>query len=869
MDILDLSGEWMYATDKLGVLKKPPKFKNSGFLLPGSTCDNSIGTPPKKYSKMTEESVKCLRERFEYIGVLWLKRKIFVPPSFAGKAVSLFLERVNISSSLWIDDTKIDREIIELSTPHKYDLTDKLSVGLHTITLRIDNRNLLNIHTMASGYSNDTQGFWCGIIGKIELRARSKTRIDSMQIFSCETGIDIKAAITSKCFAPNDREAVNVTLTPIDPFGNELESIEYPITLYSSRQTVHLHYEFKDKICLWDEHNPNIYTLRATLLYESKFEDEFCAKFGMRKIQAKKNELFINGMPLRLRGTLDCAIYPKTGYPPMDIKTWQKTFKTIKEYGFNHVRFHAWCPPDAAFTAADREGLYILAEMPLWLNYDVCPLETGSDPIHKTYFLNEALNISECFGNHPSFIMFSNGNELLGDFEMLENITTQVKAIDNRRLYTLTSNFDRPVTPADDFFCAVQANGHRIRIQVFHDIVSEHSRLSYDEAVENMPIPLVSFEVGQHCVYPDVDSISDYDGNMIPINFEIIAQSMEEHGIRHKLKDYVHASGKFAALLYKEDIECQLRTKKLGGFQILGLSDYTGQNTATIGMLDVFWKSKGILYGRDFKKFCNDKVPLLKTERIFYNTEMFCADLDLYGSDETDIEFRLNMYNNNTLIHSVSTRSRSISFPLDFIKEPSMITVTLSVCGYENSWTAFVYPQSSESCSVPIITGSSRLLKKIIENGGKAIVTGHRLKKPTKNQFKPVFWSPAFFKTDRSCGFMFDDTHPVFGLFPTAESADFQWKHPIDNSVSMDISEFPDNFKTIVESVPNFFENIPRSVMFEAHIGKAQILFCGFDLEKENKCIQQLKNSIFNYINSDKFNPAQKLDENLFLNMFK
>ena len=41
-------------------------------------------------------------------------------------------------------------------------------------TLKIDNRNLLNLDTMASGYSVDTQGYWNGVIGRIELQYEEK-----------------------------------------------------------------------------------------------------------------------------------------------------------------------------------------------------------------------------------------------------------------------------------------------------------------------------------------------------------------------------------------------------------------------------------------------------------------------------------------------------------------------------------------------------------------------------------------------------------------------------------------------------------------------------------------------------------------------
>ncbi len=127
------------------------------------------------------------------------------------------------------------------------------------------------------------------------------------------------------------------------------------------------------------------------------------------------------------------------------------------------------------------------------LNRDVHVPEVGDDPAHRSYFLQEALNISHTYGNHPSFLFFSNGNENLGDFSLLEEITTAVKAIDPRRLYTLTSNFDHPLLPCEDYLCAFRAAGHPVRIQHCQDRAAENTALDYADAVADTPVPVISF----------------------------------------------------------------------------------------------------------------------------------------------------------------------------------------------------------------------------------------------------------------------------------------------------------------------------------------------------------------------------------------
>jgi beta-galactosidase/beta-glucuronidase len=72
----------------------------------------------------------------------------------------------------------------------------------------------------------------------------------------------------------------------------------------------------------------------------------------------------VNGRTAFLRGKNDCALFPITGYAPMDKAFWVKFLGVGRDYGINHYRFHSWCPPEAAFAAADELGIYFQVELP-------------------------------------------------------------------------------------------------------------------------------------------------------------------------------------------------------------------------------------------------------------------------------------------------------------------------------------------------------------------------------------------------------------------------------------------------------------------------------------------------------------------------
>lgn len=853
MEILDLSGVWRYQTDEEDTCQfGGERFPDSSFMLPGSACDNHVGKRQAYYERFSREAVRAPRERYEYIAPLWLQREIEIPEELEGKSVRLFLERVNIASELWFDDVKIARQNIELSAPHIYNLTGKITVGLHRITLRIDNRNLLNIGDMASGYSVDTQGYWNGIIGRIELQYEDIYHIEDVQVYPGDKGIDIRLVTTSDIDTPSTYKEASVELYATAPDGEMMTRQKFAIKLYHTREVSHLRYEM-NKIRWWSEFQPMLYTLHIKYMCDDRV-DEKTVRFGMRTIRTEGRRILLNNRQISLRGTTECAIDPLTGYPPMDAGTWRKRFQIIQSYGLNHVRFHAWCPPESAFTAADELGIYLSVEMPLWLNHDISDIEAGDDPVHRQYFMQEALTISRTYGNHPSFLMFSNGNENMGDFALLEDITTCVKAYDSRRIYTLTSNFDHTIMPCEDYLCAFEAGGRRVRIQVFHDEIASGTWLNYADAVENVSVPVVSFEVGQYCVYPDVDLIERYSGNMLPVNFDVIRKRMIEKGVYHRRLDYIRASGSLAVKLYKEDIEAALRTRDLGGFELLSLCDYTGQSTATVGLLNVFYENKGFIAPEQFRQFCGDVVPLFQAKRIYTNDELLEAELALYDFGAvriTDPEYNVVIRDNNGVFYQCATKDTKLCVSLAPIKHPTQLTVTVAVGEYRNEWRIFVFMASSdEDC---VSSGKVRYIRtpaqldEIRETGGRAIVTGECFEQPVKGSFIPVFWSPVHFPTKRACGAIIDEKHSVFRDFPTERYPDYQWKRLLENSVWMDVSAFHGCEDRIVEIVPNFVDNTQYSPLFEVKTGKAQLLYCGFDLDGDYPEARQLRRSIENY----------------------
>jgi len=894
MQVIDLSGKWKcYSAD--GSV-------NTFVNLPGSSCEAGIGKKQEYYNEYSREAVRAPKERYEYIGELIYEREFDIPAEYEGKDIYLYFERINIASKAMLDGIALGRGVIALSTPHIYRLSDRYPLGRklvkqgeflfpslaghHTLQLHIDNSDLLNIGDMASGYSIDTQGYWNGAIGKLELRIDEPCNIEQVQVFPDKTALNhlhIKTITLSDRHVPMGNRNAMLEYDIISPDGVKLAHKRQLIELFSRRQSNHTYIEIpEDKLSLWSEFNPVQYKVVVTLTSDVPEKDIRCKVtfeqlFGIRKLSVENKQFMLNDRPLSLRGTINCAQYPLTGYPPMDVTTWKKHFSTFREWGLNHVRFHAWCPPEAAFVAADELGIYLSVEMPLWLNRDVTPMEFGDDEWQTTYFRSEALRLSENYGNHPSFCFFSNGNENLGDYAMLETMIEETKAHDDRRLYTMTSNFDHPISPAEDYISAFEILHYKARIQDLQDLVGESTSLNYDKMAEAVPVPFASFEVGQYCVYPDVDICDKYTGNILPVNFDIVRKMMKEHDVYKKLDRYVKASGDLAAKLYKEDIEAVLRTRGMGGFQLLSLVDYTGQSTATVGMLDIFHESKNVISASDWKDFCCEVVPLFEANRIFTNNETLNGFISLYDFGETPIEkphYTLEFIDGTILrtleFDGARGEKLEISVPLDFIKKNTLVKVRLSVVAsdavvpdaadsnidcsvkkkvYKNTWRIFVFDKAGKASSA-VYVRTPEELDKAAANGGKIIALPGAFKDAhfADNSFIPVFWSPVHFPSEKPCGAMIEASHPALSAFPTEKYPDYQWKYLMEHSVSMDISKLPSDSDIIIEMVPNYVDNVPKSPLFITTVGKATVLFCGFDLDSDNVTVQAFKKSIEEYM---------------------
>ncbi|TRX71160.1 sugar-binding domain-containing protein [Carboxylicivirga sp. M1479] len=869
---IDLEGEWIVKLDSLDVGENEKWFENElsdelTIHLPSTLDKAGIGEEVVLEPKLNRETLFQLTRKRSYIGPAWYQREIDVPAAWENKDIVLEMERVIWKSQVWIDGEYKGSDN-SLVTSHKLKL-GKLSKGKHLITICIDNRQQYDLCdttrnlVIAHAYTETTQTIWNGILGDFKLRVVPDFSIENLQVYPdvAENSIKIEAQGSG-----NSKENIQFIVR------NEAGIVLAEKTI-SADKTIRL--EIKDDFEKWSEHNPKLYSLQVTNSLGETLKE---VPFGLRKIEAENNNLFINGKRLFLRGTLECSIFPRDGHPPLDDAGWEKVFKAAKEYGLNHLRFHSWCPPKAAFRVADKMGFYLQVELPNW------SLRYGEDKDMVRWMEKEGWRMIKEYGNHPSFCFMSMGNELEGDYDLLSSFMEELKEADARHLYTVTSfTFQKPQDAepqaANDFWITQWTKEGWVRGQGVFDTYSPSFDKDFRSSIEFIDIPLITHEIGQYSVFPNPEEIKKYDGVLAPLNFEAIKTDLEKKGRLDKAGDYQMASGHFAKILYKEEIERAFKTPGISGFQLLDLHDFPGQGTALVGMLDAFWDSKGIITGAEFREFCSEFVPLLKFEKATYSChEIFTAKAEVsnYWKDlgQSVFEWQISMNNQNLnagelLIDKIPYGSYAeigtFDFELKEIKEPVKLDVTLRLKGteYTNTWPIWVYPQIERNeAGKVLVTSDWQKAEEALSNGEKVLLTPKINElKGIEGKFVPVFWSPVHFPNQPgTMGLLINNKHQAFASFPTEFHSNWQWWDLCKQSKSLEMEKI--EAERIVTVIDNFAKNRDLSNLFEARVGKGLLVFSAMDLHsKINDRIvaKTLRQSIMNYMESTEFSPSNEL----------
>ncbi len=908
-NIINLAGIWEFA------MGEQETFTDT-IALPSTTEVGEKGNP----AAYTQETRFLSRKR-PYTGICRYKRKLTIPKEMSGKRIYLYLERTKYTE-IFVDGRSVSRSH-ETIIPQRHDLTAFLTSGKHELLIEADNNlsqyedfpeSLYNGHQ----FTEHTQTNWNGILGGIYLKACDPVVIENAAIEKCrgEQAFTIDLEIINY-----DKEQEVELIIHYGPENKqEIKTAERNRTLARGNNDILIRIE-EDGLALWNEFDRNLYQIRI-ILKSNLFETSYDTVTGFRDVTVLGKRILLNNEPIFLRGNLDCCIYPLTGYAPMETEQWLTIFRQAREYGINHYRFHSWCPPEAAFAAADREGIYLQVELSCFANSFYEEDNPLCDKSLNRFLYDQSQKLLKEYGNHPSFLIFAPGNEMTGDIGAFAELLAYLKKLRPDKLYTQGSNnfLEDPVcSREDDLWVTMRTTKtDNVRASFSHgDKPLGHIQLKkpyttiedYGNALAVSEIPVISHEAGQYQASPNYKEAEKYKGITESVALKVFRNRLKEKRLEARWEEFFYNSGDLLVQCYKEEVESLLRTKDLGGFQLLGLQDFPGQGTALVGIWDSFLDSKGFITPEQWREFCNSQVILLKMKKGIYTEgeaiegeiwifnygkeDIVHKDLTavIYSHDRTEDDcggkaFASGEYRRKTYCDTMEKQEKDeilgeITFPdthapkgnLTYIQKINIgitnITKATAAyielnCGHlKNRYPIWIYPHIPISREpVPLLFQTfTKETEEALKQGKTVGLFSTEWEKSIEGFFPPDFWCYSMFK--KACeekgtevapgtlGLVCNKNHGALKHFPTESCSGWQWRQIVNLSRPVILDEEA-GCDIIVQVIDNFDRNHKLGLIFEKQVYEGKLVICAADLLNHLDIpeVKQLFYSLAEYIKS-------------------
>ena len=879
-----------------------------------------------------------------YTGKAWYQKTIFVPEKSDGFVGRLTLENTKWKTTLWIDG-ECKGSIVSLCAPHVYE-TGALSAGEHTVTLCIDNGWQLPYRPDGHGVSDALGATWNGVAGAITLELFNRVWIERVKVNAQLPQAAIQVHLK------NETSHIQNCIVHVQDTVHTDISADAVCVLTQGSQICELTLNYSSDTPLWDEFDQGLHNLIVTLssisnelqgemqssitqllLQSKEMVSQFSkvvlqtkeVTFGFRRAEVKDGHFVINGRNTYLRGTHFGGDYPLSGIPDCGSAYWDKIMDTVKTWGMNFIRCHSYCPPEAAFEAADRAGVYLQIECDMWNVF-------APDAQMNNVLWEETKRILDTFGNHPSFLMLSPSNEPGGDWLMpLNDWVSKCRAYDSRHLYTIQSGWPYPMEP-DKIIGTDYVYFHRSGFGIQPGGTIRGPRGwnggDYRESLKDISYPVICHELGQWCSYPDFDVIDKFTGYLQPGNFEIFRESARAHDVLGQNKEFVYNSGRQQVRMLKEDLEANLRTPYIYGFELLDLHDYLGQGTALVGILDSFWDSKGYVTPNEWRQFCDETVLLARIESYCIDRaknatlsipievshfgraplQSVCIHWQLEQQPVTEYTYgehgktlTQTVFQSPVLCGTLKQRDYALEknqsagciyLNMEDIEPNRVYTLRVSIEAngriVENTWPLWIFDSSKlNPVSTPdeskaesdthedVFITSDCFHAETLLNEGKRVLFELPYEDTSYDcppvRFNPSFWNSQMGPTwARGMGMIIQNAHPAFASFPTTADGGWQWQSLIENARGLRVEKLGcDCITNLVQPIDEWNRNDKMSLLFECQVGTARLMMTSINLEQDTPQAAALKKSILSYMKSDAFEPQGQVSWKQLSSLFE
>ncbi len=326
------------------------------------------------------------------------KHRFNVPANWKGKVVNIVFEGVMTDAEVKVNGKSAGEVHQGAFYAFKYDISKLLKYGKENLLEVNVAKHSANASVNAAERQAD---FWIfgGIFRPVWLEVLPSEHINSI-------AINAKADGEMDCsFITNEATDATADIKILDSENKVIDTL-HAINVGSG----HGIYILKQKIenvKQWSPEFPYMYKAEFTVYYKGKLSHTVTQKFGFRTVEVKQRDgIYVNGVKVKMKGVNRHAFRPETG------RTTSKQISIedvllIKEMNMNAVRMSHYPPDDHFLDVCDSLGLFVMDELAGWHgNYDT---PTGKKLL-KEMIVHDV--------NHPSIIIWANGNEGGHNFDL-------------------------------------------------------------------------------------------------------------------------------------------------------------------------------------------------------------------------------------------------------------------------------------------------------------------------------------------------------------------------------------------------------------------------------------------------------------------
>ncbi len=478
---------------------------------------------------------------------------------------------------------------------------------------------------------------------------------------------------------------------------------------------------------LWEPGSPFLYRYAVTISCNGQAET-VGSQFGFRDFTSDGPKLLLNGRPFYARGILHWGYYDDEIIPKPSDDVIDNEINLCKQYGFNMIKHCLYIPRKEYLDHADRNGMLLWIELPLWI--------PNVTPQLATHIRREYPRLFRQIAGHPSVVMLSLGCELdsgvdasvLKEMYTLAKSTCNVPVRDNSGSGECYGGLSVDFADFFDYHFYADLQNMENLLEVFTPTWRSYRPWLFGEFCDSdtlRSLAEIREKKGVKALFwEQLDAVRNPVSALKPDFFaHLHDEHMKKSGISREFELLKRLSINHSLVHRKTTIEMARSFPEVCGYNVTCLRDVP---IATSGLFDDFMQPK--FDYEEVRRFNADIVllPAWDLARIWLNSDrvMNRERYNFFGGEPYTLHILLSNYSNaaleapamewrllhgdQTLLGGKTETSAvfnpgdvkefgfiSLKLPAPALPQTCMLSVTM-LCGaqsIQNEWPVFIYPK--------------------------------------------------------------------------------------------------------------------------------------------------------------------------------